>query len=198
MAFSDTDGSDFVVGQVWGKFGAHKYLIAQVRRRMEFTETVAAVQELTAWVEERYPRHRGHAKLVEDKANGPAVLSTLRARVPGLLAVDPRGDKGARARAVAPDVEAGNVHLPGMANAEETGYDRLQTPDWVRGLVDECAALGWGGCGRRGGCSPPPPTTTRSTRSRRRSCVSRARAACGVRRRGTRGETVGSRMRREL
>ena len=141
MAFSDTDGSDFVVGQVWGKFGAHKYLIAQVRRRMEFTETVAAVQELTAWVEERYPRHRGHAKLVEDKANGPAVLSTLRARVPGLLAVDPRGDKGARARAVAPDVEAGNVHLPGMANAEETGYDRLQTPDWVRGLVDECAAF---------------------------------------------------------
>jgi len=22
MAFTDTDGSDFVVGQVWGKFGA--------------------------------------------------------------------------------------------------------------------------------------------------------------------------------
>ncbi len=141
MAFSDTDGSDFVVGQVWGKLGADKYLIAQVRRRMEFTETVQAVRELSAWVEAEYPKHRSHLKLVEDKANGPAVISSLRRQVPGLSAVKPKGDKVARARAVAPEVEAGNVHLPGTANAEGTGYDPTQTPDWVRGLVDECAAF---------------------------------------------------------
>ena len=141
MAFSDTDGSDFVVGQVWGQFGADKFLIRQVRARMEFTETVAAVKQLTAWVEENYPAHRGHLKLVEDKANGPAVLSTLQREVPGLSGVNPKGDKVARARAVAPEVEAGNVYLPGMANAEGTGYDRMQTPEWVRGLVDECAAF---------------------------------------------------------
>jgi len=78
MAFSDTDGSDFGVGQVWGQFGVDKYLIRQVRARMEFTETVQAVKDLTAWVEEHYPKHRGHLKLVEDKANGPAVISSLR------------------------------------------------------------------------------------------------------------------------
>src|SRR5215210_8259887 len=141
MAFTDTDGSDYVVGQVWGRFGADKYLLRQVRARLEFTETVQAVIDLTEWVEENYPARRTHAKLVEDKANGPAVISQLRRRVPGLIAVKPQGDKVARARAVAPDVEAGNVHLPGAANAAETDYDPTLTPDWVKGLVDECAAL---------------------------------------------------------
>ena len=70
----------------------------------------------------RSSRHRGHLKLVEDKANGPAVLSSLRREVAGLAAVDPKGDKVARARAVAPEVEAGNVYLPGMAKA------RVMTP----------------------------------------------------------------------
>ena len=28
-----------------------------------------------------------------------------------------------------------------MANAEGTGYDPMQTPEWVRRLVDECAAF---------------------------------------------------------
>ncbi len=141
MAFSDTDGSDFVVGQVWGRFGADKYLLKQTRARMEFTDTVGAVRELTAWVEENYPAHKTHLKLVEDKANGPAVISALRRQVAGLIAVNPKGDKVARARAIAPDVEAGNVYLPGMANAEGSGYDPLQTPGWVCGLVDECAAF---------------------------------------------------------
>ena len=53
----------------------------------------------------------------------------------------PQADAGARARAIAPDVESGNVYLPGMANAEGSGYDPLQTPGWVCGLVDECAAF---------------------------------------------------------
>ena len=141
MAFTDTDGSDYVVGQVWGRFEADKYLPHQVRQRLEFTATVQAVLDLTEWLERNYPAKQTHAKLVEDKANGPAVISQLRRRVPGLVAVKPQGDKVARARAVAPDVEAGNVHLPGAPNATETDYDPTRTPDWVKGLVDECAAF---------------------------------------------------------
>jgi predicted phage terminase large subunit-like protein len=141
MAFSDTDGSDYVVGQVWGKFGADKYLLRQVRRRLEFTETVHAVREVTSWVEANFEKHKSHAKLVEDKANGPAVISALKREIPGIRPVNPRGDKVARARAVAPEVESGNVYLPGMANAEGTNYDPLQTLDWVKGLVEECASF---------------------------------------------------------
>ncbi len=81
--------------------------------------------DLTEWVERTYPARRTHAKLVEDKANGPAVISQLRRRVPGLIAVDPQGDKVARARAVAPDVEAGrrgSSRLPSMgAPSRDTG-----------------------------------------------------------------------------
>jgi predicted phage terminase large subunit-like protein len=106
---------------------------------MEFTDTVRAVRELTAWVEQRFPRHHSHTKLVEDKANGPAVISTLKREISGLTAVSPQGDKVARARAVAPELESGNVYLPGHPSADGEGYDRAQTPAWVHGLVDECA-----------------------------------------------------------
>ena len=141
MAFSDSDGSDYVVGQVWGRFEADRYLIHQCRARLEFTETVHALRELTDWVEERFPKHRGHLKLVEDKANGPAVLSTLRSEIAGLVAVTPNGDKVARARAVAPALEAGNVFLPGAPSPVGSGYDRARAPQWVQGFVDECAGF---------------------------------------------------------
>jgi predicted phage terminase large subunit-like protein len=51
-------------------------------------------------------------KLVEDKANGPAVIQALRHEVHGLVAVVPDGGKIARAQAVSPQVESGNVYLP--------------------------------------------------------------------------------------
>jgi predicted phage terminase large subunit-like protein len=141
MAFKDTDGSDYVVGQVWGSFGAELYLLHQLRRRLEFTDTLHAVRELTRWVTERFPHREAHAKYVEDKANGPAVIATLRREVPGLIAVDPRGDKVARARAVAPALEAGNVYLPGRPSADGSDYDRAHTPDWVQAFIEECAAF---------------------------------------------------------
>src|SRR5919199_90610 len=141
MAFAASDGSDYVVGQVWGRFGADRYLLYQVRERLEFTETVAAMVELTAWVEERFPAHRGHLKLVEDRANGPALISTLRGKIAGIVAVSPRGDKVARARAIAPELEAGNVYLPGRPNRDGSGYDPLGTPAWVQALVDEAASF---------------------------------------------------------
>lgn len=103
--FKDSDQSDYVVGQLWGKRGAEAFLIDQVRGRWDFTETARQI-ELQAV---RWP---GIPHLVEDKANGPAVLSHLRTRVAGLVPVTPKDSKQARASAVAPFAEAGNVHIP--------------------------------------------------------------------------------------
>jgi predicted phage terminase large subunit-like protein len=50
--------------------------------------------------------------IIEDKANGPAVIASLRHRVPGLVAEEPQGSKEARAHAVSPLAASGNVHLP--------------------------------------------------------------------------------------
>jgi predicted phage terminase large subunit-like protein len=51
-------------------------------------------------------------KLVEDKANGPAVVDALKEKIEGLTAINPLGSKEARASAASAQVEAGNVYLP--------------------------------------------------------------------------------------
>lgn len=104
--FKDTDGTDFVVGQVWGKAAANSYLLAQVRERMSFTKTVREVVAL----KQAHPRIR--EILIEDKANGPAVIDTLKGAVPGIIPIEPDGSKLARAHAVTSYWEAGNVWLP--------------------------------------------------------------------------------------
>lgn len=124
MSFKDKATSDFVVGQVWGRSGADKYLLDQVRGRMDFTATLQAVRSLSA----KWPQAR--AKLVEDKANGPAVIATLKREISGLIPVEPQGSKEARAWAVQPEVEAGNVYIPDPGIAS-----------WVHDFVEECAAF---------------------------------------------------------
>jgi predicted phage terminase large subunit-like protein len=67
------------------------------------------------------------AKLVEDKANGPAVEALLRTRVPGLTMILPQGSKAQRAGAAADLLEAGNVYLPHPSLAP-----------WVEDFLDWC------------------------------------------------------------
>lgn len=105
-AFKGKDSSDFVVGQVWARQGANRYLLDQVRGRMGFTETLQAMRNLSA----KWPQ--AIRKLVEDKANGPAVIDVLKRELTGLVPVEPLGGKIARANAAAPAIEAGNVYLP--------------------------------------------------------------------------------------
>lgn len=106
MTFKAGDESDYVVGQVWGRKGADFYLLDQVRARMGFTATLAAFRALA----DKWPQ--AQRKLVEDKANGPAVIDSLRHAVPGIIPVEPDGSKIARAHAVTTFFEAGNVRIP--------------------------------------------------------------------------------------
>ena len=53
-----------------------------------------------------------HAVLIEDKANGPAIISELQKEIPGVVAVNPEGGKLARAQATAPLWESGSIELP--------------------------------------------------------------------------------------
>lgn len=106
MTFKDGEGTDYVVGQVWGKKGANSYLLHQIRKRMGFSETKEAVKKMA----EEYPE--GRRKLVEDKANGPAIIDSLKDTVSGLTPITPDGSKTARAHAMTAEWEAGNVWLP--------------------------------------------------------------------------------------
>lgn len=124
LAFKDTKTSDFVVGQVWARYGADVYLLDQIRDRLDFPATCHALVTLSA----KWPQ--ANAKYVEDKANGPAVIAQLRSTVPGIVPVTPKDSKYARASAVAPFVEAGNVHLP----------DATLAP-WVGDYIEEISAF---------------------------------------------------------
>ncbi len=124
MTFKDTDGTDFVVGGVWASKGASIYFLDRVYDRMNFVQTIQAFLTLT----DKWPR--ALTKLVEDKANGPAVISMLRLKVRGIIPVLPEGSKIARASAVSPLMEAGNVYVP----------HPLVCP-WVNEFVDQCATF---------------------------------------------------------
>lgn len=124
MAFKDTKTSDYVVGQVWAKRGAEAHILDQVRDRLDFPATCRAVEALTA----RWPQ--ASLKLIEDKANGPAVIAQLRRSVSGIVPVNPKDSKAARVSATSPFIEAGNVFLPAPSRAP-----------WVAGLVEECAGF---------------------------------------------------------
>lgn len=106
MTFKDTKGSDFVVGQVWLRVGINAYLLDQVRDRLNFNATVEAVKAITA----KWPQ--ANAKIIEDKANGSAVMAHLAKTVPGMIPIEPEGSKLARANAISPFVFARNVVLP--------------------------------------------------------------------------------------
>lgn len=104
-AFKGEENNDFVSIQVWGKRGQDYYLRHCVNRHLDFPGTLAALRQTAA----AYPRAR--PVLIEDKANGPAVIQTLQREL-FCVPVNPLGGKLARVNAVAPAIESGHVYLP--------------------------------------------------------------------------------------
>ena len=47
-----------------------------------------------------------------DKANGPAVINSLRQQISGIVPITPHDSKEGRAQAVTPLFEAGNIYVP--------------------------------------------------------------------------------------
>ncbi|MBW2636984.1 MAG: phage terminase large subunit [Deltaproteobacteria bacterium] len=127
MAFKDTRESAYVVGQVWGTRDGNAYLLDQFRARVDFVGTIRALLQLS----EKWPD--ANAILIEDKANGPAVISALRQKVRGIIPVQPRGSKIARAYAVSAMIESGNVYIP-----------HPHIFSWVDGYIEECASFPYG------------------------------------------------------
>lgn len=105
--FTGGDRSDYVAGQVWGRVGAKYYMLPyRTHDRLDFAPTKAAIKSCAAL----FPT--AHAILIEDKANGPAIISELQKEISGVIPVSPDGGKMARAQAMAPLWEAGSVELP--------------------------------------------------------------------------------------
>ncbi len=106
MAFTKSEGSAKVAGFVMGRHGSGIYLKDLVNDKMSFTESVTAVRTLSG----KWPKAR--AKVIENKANGPAIVDLLKKEIPGMVEFNPKGSKEERAISVTPYFEAGNIFLP--------------------------------------------------------------------------------------
>ena len=125
FTFKDSANSDNVSGQVWGQVGSNFYLLDNDTARMDFVSQVRAMQRMTS----KWPE--AIEKVVEDKANGPAIISALSSRIPGIIPYNPRGSKTARAYSISPLFEAGNVYLPPIDEEHP----------WVKKYIDELLAF---------------------------------------------------------
>lgn len=99
---------DFVVIQVWVKSGANIYWVDHIRRQMDILQTIEAIKAMCI----KWPKIR--QKFIEKKANGAAIITTLKGEIAGLIPFIPDefGNKIARARAMSYVVSSGNVYVP--------------------------------------------------------------------------------------
>ena len=175
--FKGADTSDYVVGQAWGLLGAYCYLLDQTRGQWDITETIRQIRALREkWAKQGLTKTPDIPRiLIEDKANGPAIISVLRHEVPGVIAWPPKGrrldSKEARVQAVAPLIEAGQVWLPeGQAFTEQLVDEAAAFPNGSYDDAIDCAAHALGSM-MPGAWSPqkamePPPTTLQELRAR--------------------------------
>lgn len=124
LSFKGTKTSDFVTGQAWGAKGADNFLLDQTRGRWGYVQTKAKVIEFA----ERHPEITEH--VVEDKANGPAILDDLRPTVSGLIGWEPEGSKESRVNAESSTIHAGNVYLPHPQLAAWVNSE--YRPEWMQ------------------------------------------------------------------
>jgi len=94
-----------------GRVGSNKYLLDQIRGKFSFTHLSGNAHHDSALA-------GGDAKIVEDKANGPAIIDTLRNELSGIVPLSPQAVKLARAQAAAPELSR-NYWLPQTLWAEE-------------------------------------------------------------------------------
>lgn len=130
-AFKDTDGSDYVVGQVWARKGSMFFLLDQIRAHLDFPGTKKAIQSMT----QLWPK--AVTKLIEESANGYAVIQTLRHEMPGIIPISTKGrskvvrltESQPRAYAVSGLIEGGMVYLPDKSIS------------WVSDFIEEAASF---------------------------------------------------------
>ena len=126
-AFKGEETSSWVVGTVW-KVNApddqHERrftLVDIVREHLDYAATKRAIERLAL----RWPE--ADFTVIEDKANGPAVISELKHKVPNIVAFNPNpyGSKEQRLRAVSPIFEQGRVWIPAESEWVDTYISEL-------------------------------------------------------------------------
>jgi len=120
-AFKDLATSDYVAIGVIGVKGRKRYVLNVVNQHLDAAATEAEIRR------QRDVHRPVSAVLVEDKANGPAVVQRLKTNLPGVVAINPQGGKIARMFAAAPEWQAGDWFLDRNAAWTEPLVEQLIT-----------------------------------------------------------------------
>lgn len=111
LSFKKT-GKSFVVGVAIAKYKSSFYVIDMWRQKADIIDTQKGIKKMA----DDHPACR--CVLIEDKANGPAILQLMKSQISYLIAVPAIASKDERLHSIAPIIEAGNLYLP--ANAPYT------------------------------------------------------------------------------
>lgn len=107
--FKNSAGSDYVCIGMWGWKAPDMYLDHLVRERLSFTQCLEVIRGLLTL----YPATS--AKLIEETANGAAILDMFQNSIGGFIPIRPTESKLARAHAVTPYFMSKNVHVKNAA-----------------------------------------------------------------------------------
>jgi predicted phage terminase large subunit-like protein len=118
--FKNSAGADMVGIGFWLQTQEYMFRVDQVNKRMGFTETLDTLRNL-------YPAWKFTDLLIEDTANGPAIIDTLKREAVGYAvhAVNPLGGKVARAEAASVQFKQGRILLPRYAPWLQEYIDQL-------------------------------------------------------------------------
>jgi len=132
-AFKDSATSDYVAIGVIGVKGRRRFVLNVVNKHLDAAATEAEIRR------QREANRPICAVLVEDKANGPAVIQRLKLNVPGVIEINPQGGKTARMFAAAPEWQAGDWYVD--RNAAWTGPFIDQITMFPAGHHDDMADM---------------------------------------------------------
>ena len=117
-AFKAEAQNDYVAIHKWGIAGNRRYWLYRRTEHLGYVATKAAIKDAlheqdVPWCSRTLPRAK--ILLIEDKANGPAVIDEFRLDPEigaAIIPIEPEGGKDSRAYSASADAEAGNIFLP--------------------------------------------------------------------------------------
>lgn len=127
-------GSDYCVGTLWGYTQGKAYMLDLARKQLSFTQQLQ-------WVLRKYDAtpYPVREVLVEKAANGDALVDTLYATIPNLIALPVgRHSKSARVESITPIIEAGHVYLPTQEECHWVADFELECSRFPSGTFDDC------------------------------------------------------------
>ncbi len=128
------DGGSYCVGVTIAKHSNNFYLIDIYRGKPSFMEAADEIERMAL----KYPNA---TVLVEGKANGSAILSYLKKKIPRMVEVNPEKDKVERLHACSPIFEAKEFYLPinhpstKLITAELTEFPESENDDIVDSIT---------------------------------------------------------------